>query len=121
MTLKDFYSKIGGDYDDVLTRLLSEIRIKSFVVRFLDDKNFERLCEALDIMNYDTAYNFAHNLKGLARNLGFTNLAESADKIGNVLHSDNKNNQQIMHTLIKEATTNYKEIELAIKELQNSL
>lgn len=77
MILENFYAKIGGNYNEVLERLLSEKRITSFVIRFLDDNSFETLCQYLDNKDYDSAFNSAHNLKGLAQNLGFTKLAKS--------------------------------------------
>lgn len=48
MILENFYAKIGGNYNEVLERLLSEKRITSFVIRFLDDNSFETLCQYLD-------------------------------------------------------------------------
>ena len=32
MNLKDCYRKLGGDYDDVLTRLYSEDTIRKFLI-----------------------------------------------------------------------------------------
>lgn len=120
MTLENFYSELGSSYDDVIARLLSEKRINKFVIRFLDDDSFDTLCQSLNNMDYNAAFNSAHNLKGLAQNLGFINLAKSAEKIGNALRSKNKNTQESAHIIIKEVDTEYKSVISAINELKDS-
>ena len=35
MTLKDFYDRIGGDYDDAIRRLMSDRIAQKFLLRFL--------------------------------------------------------------------------------------
>lgn len=121
LTLEAFYQKIGSNYDDVLKRLLSEKRIISFVIRFLEDDSFDKLCQALDKMDYDTAFNYAHNLKGLAKNLGFDNLAKSAGNISEILRSDNKDILKISHTLINDVTFDYIEVKSAIIALKKKI
>ena len=37
MTLKDCYTRLGGDYDEVLGRLRREQTVRKFVFKFLDD------------------------------------------------------------------------------------
>lgn len=121
LTLEAFYQKIGSNYDDVLKRLLSEKLIISFVIRFLEDDSFDKLCQALDKMDYDTAFNYAHNLKGLAQNLGFDNLAKSAGNISEILRSDNKDILKISHTLINDVTFDYIEVKSAIIALKKKI
>lgn len=121
MILENFYAKIGGNYNEVLERLLSEKRITSFVIRFLDDNSFETLCQYLDNKDYDSAFNSAHNLKGLAPNLGFTKLAKSSEKLSNALRSDNQDVLMTSHTLINDVIADYKEVKAAIKKLKKQL
>lgn len=121
MILENFYAKIGGNYNEVLERLLSEKRITSFVIRFLDDNSFETLCQYLDNKDYDSAFNSAHNLKGLAQNLGFTKLAKSSEKLRNALRSDNQDVLMTSHTLINDVIADYKEVKVAIKKLKKQL
>lgn len=123
MILENFYAKIGGNYNEVLERLLSEKRITSFVIRFLDDNSFETLCQYLDNKDYNSAFNSAHNLKGLAQNLGFTKLAlaKSSEKLSNALRSDNQDVLMTSHTLINDVIADYKEVKVAIKQLKKQL
>ena len=118
MTLEAFYQQIGSNYENVLKRLLSEKRIVNFVIRFLEDDSFDKLCQSLDNMDYDTAFNYAHNLKGLAQNLGFENLAKSAGKISDILRSDNKNIFKTSHKLINDLISDYNDVKAAIIELK---
>ena len=118
MTLEAFYQQIGSNYENVLKRLLSEKRIVNFVIRFLEDDSFDKLCRSLDNMDYDTAFNYAHNLKGLAQNLGFENLAKSAGKISDILRSDNKNILKTSHKLINDLISDYNDVKAAIIELK---
>ena len=46
MSIEDLYSSIGSDYEEVFSRLPSKQLIEKFIVRFIDDKSFERLNEA---------------------------------------------------------------------------
>lgn len=39
MELKEVYEKIGGDYDDVVRRLMGEKLVRKFLLKFLDDKS----------------------------------------------------------------------------------
>lgn len=37
MSLKECYDKMGADYEDVLSRLRSEVLVRKFALKFLDD------------------------------------------------------------------------------------
>ena len=41
MNLKECYRKLGGDYDEVLTRLYSEDMIRRFLIKFLNDGTYK--------------------------------------------------------------------------------
>ena len=47
MNLKECYKKLGGDYDEVLTRLYSEDMIRRFLIKFLNDGTYKLLLEKL--------------------------------------------------------------------------
>lgn len=119
MTLKDFYSKLGDDYNDVLVRLISEERIEHFVIRFLDDNSFDSLYESLKNKDYSKAFNSAHNLKGIAQNLGFGHLAEAADEISNVLRQQDQNGYIAAYSLINKVAYEYRKTISAINLLKS--
>ena len=87
MTLKEFYTVSGGDYEGTLARLLTEARIKKFAHKFKDDPSFGELCKALEEGNAEAAFLAAHTLKGVCQNLGFDSLYRSSSAITEILRA----------------------------------
>lgn len=85
MTFKELYEVVGGDYSDVVKRLVSEEFAKRFALKFLNDDAFASLGEAMKTRNAENAFRAAHTLKGVAQNLGFGNLGRSAAELTEVL------------------------------------
>ena len=81
MTTKECYEKMGSNYEKVLGRLGSEMIIKKFAIKFLDDSSFQNLKDALAGKNLDDLFRAAHTLKGVCVNLGFDKLYEASSKI----------------------------------------
>ena len=40
MTIQECYEAIGGNYEDVLRRLRSEVLIRKFTLKFLEDQSY---------------------------------------------------------------------------------
>ena len=74
MMLQECYEKMGGDYTDVLGRLVSAERIRKYVVKFLDDPTYGMLCKAKAEGEHKAVFLYIHTLKGVSQNLGFGNL-----------------------------------------------
>ena len=87
MTIKEFYDSIGEDYQDVVKRLGSETLIRRLVLKFPQDRSFDDLQEALAQKHTETAFRAAHTLKGVAVNLGFTQLYCAAAALTEVLRA----------------------------------
>ena len=85
MTIKSLYEAVGGDYKDVVKRLISEEFAAQLALGFLDDDGFSSLEKAMKNRNAEDAFRAAHTLKGVALNLGFKNLGESASELTEVL------------------------------------
>lgn len=85
MNLKELYEEIEGDYDDVMGRFMSPAIVEKFVVKFLDDKSFELLQDALQENDDETAFRAAHTMKGVCQNLSFTKLFESSNALTEAL------------------------------------
>lgn len=81
MELKEFYKKVGGDYEDVLLRLAAPAMIKKFVCRFSQDPSYAALEKALEEEQIEDAFRAAHTLKGTAATLGLTSLAAAASEL----------------------------------------
>lgn len=51
MSLKEYYDKMGADYEDVLSRLRSEVLVRKFALKFLDDDSYANLKAAMESGN----------------------------------------------------------------------
>ena len=76
MTLQECYEKMGGNYEDVISRLTKEERITKYTIKFLEDTTFRSLCEAREVNDYEAVFREIHTLKGVSQNLGFARLQE---------------------------------------------
>ena len=77
MTLKEAYEGLGGDYDEVLSRLPSERLVKKFALKFLEDDNYGKLEAAMAGGDRESAFRAAHTIKGVCQNLAFNRLGAS--------------------------------------------
>ena len=74
MDVRACYEEMGSNFDEVLSRLGSEQMVQRFALKFLNDKSYETLKEALQENNVESAFRAAHTLKGVCVNLGFDKL-----------------------------------------------
>ena len=89
MNINECYQAMGADYEEVFGRLRNEKLIAKFVLKFPDDPSFSQLKNSLAEKNTKEAFRAAHTLKGVAQNLGFTPLYETAAAITEVLRTGN--------------------------------
>ena len=114
MELKEVYEKIGGDYDDVVRRLMGEKLVRKFLLKFLDDKSYADLERTLSEGDYKEAFRAAHTLKGVAQNLGFEKLQRSASELTEALRGDKPLTDM---ALLKKVQEDQKELVEAIGKL----
>lgn len=74
MTVKECYSQMGGDYNNVLSRFYDEAMIKRLLGRFIDHTSFRALEQAMTEGDTQAAFNAAHTLRGVCQSLSFTQL-----------------------------------------------
>ncbi len=74
MDLKEFFMLVGGDYDEIMSRLLSERIILKYVLRFKEDTSLDELRNAFSENNTEVAFRIAHTLKGVCSTFGLGNL-----------------------------------------------
>lgn len=79
MTVKECYSQMGGDYNNVLSRFYDEAMIKRLLGRFIDDTSFRALEQAMTEGNMQAAFNAAHTLRGVCQSLSFTQLCGNTE------------------------------------------
>ena len=114
MELKEVYEKIGGDYDDVVRRLMGEKLVRKFLLKFLDDKSYADLGRTLSEGDYKEAFRAAHTLKGVCLNLGFTELYKVSAELTEVLRGRETAGSDALYAQVKEQYTTLTD---AIREL----
>jgi len=114
MELKEVYEKIGGDYDDVVRRLMGEKLVRKFLLKFLDDKSYADLERTLSEGDYKEAFRAAHTLKGVCLNLGFTELYKVSAELTEVLRGRETAGSDELYAQVKEQYTTLTD---AIREL----
>lgn len=87
MTVREFYANLNSDFGETLRRLGNEDRIKRFLLKFADDGSYDRLGAALKEENFSEAFLCAHSLKGIAMNLGLTELASKSSELTEALRA----------------------------------
>ena len=87
MELKEFYERIGGNYQNIISRLGNEDRIKKYLKMFVGDESFSMLEEAILIQDEETIFRSVHTLKGLAANLSLDKLFEVASNLTEIFRN----------------------------------
>lgn len=85
MSLEMFYATIGGDYDSVKGRFVTDERTEKFLNMFFDDDTYENLQAALATQDMETAFRCAHTMKGVAREVGLDKVADAAARLTEAL------------------------------------
>lgn len=108
MNLQTFYEKVGGNYTEVLSRLISDRLITKFLLKFPDDPSYAVLSVSIDHEDYEEAFRAAHTLKGVCLNLGLSNLAQNATALTELLRSANGQvDQEQLITLMNQIKKEY--------------
>lgn len=94
MTIQQCYAVIDGNYDEVVSRLRTDERIKKFLLKVADDKSFELLCTAMHDRDMETAFRAAHTLKGVCLNLSITKLFEVSSELTEALRGKTEYSEQ---------------------------
>ena len=81
MTVKECYDAFGGNYEEALTRLMKDERIAKYLGKFRDATDYAQFLEALDKEQYEDAFRYMHNLKGVSLNLSMTRLGKESSEL----------------------------------------
>lgn len=111
MDLRTFYNIIGGDYDELIKRLMNENIVRKFVIKFAMDPTYDNLMQAMKNGDAENAFLAAHTLKGICVNLNFTGLLKASSELTEQL----RGKQRIAETVSAEQVT--KEYENIIEQI----
>ncbi len=117
MTLKECYTAMGGDYDEVMGRLRSEKLVQKFVLKFLNDGSYQLLLDSLAAGDRDEAFRAAHTIKGVCANLAFNTLLASSEELTEALR-EGKPPQPGEEELVARVKTDYERTRQAIQAYQ---
>lgn len=87
MTIQECYKELGGNYDDVISRLRKEDFVKKFLKKFPDDPSFDELVSSMEAGDKDVAFRAAHTLKGVCQNLGLERLFVPSNEVTEALRA----------------------------------
>ena len=102
MTIKEFYEVVGGDYEETVTRMMGEARVRKYIGRFAENTTFIKLEENMKNGDYENAFLEAHNLKGMSMNIGVTELAEVSSELTEALRNGPKGDVNGLFEAVKE-------------------
>lgn len=87
--MKEELQAVGVKYDEVIKRFMGK---EDFYLRmlkkFLDDKNYGELRNAVDEKRWKDAFTYAHTVKGLCGNLGLDGILEYAVPLTDEVRSE---------------------------------
>ena len=85
-TVRKQMEENGADVETTLKRFMgNEKMYMKYIMKFLDDKNFDSIRENLESQNYEAVFNAAHTLKGVTANLGLNPVNAASAEISELL------------------------------------
>lgn len=81
MTVKEFYEKVGEDYNEVFERIGNEAWMVKYLRKFSSDGSYENLNNAFKDSDWNQVFRTSHSMKGIAVNLGLIKLAEVSSEL----------------------------------------
>lgn len=115
MTTRECYALMDADYNDTLSRLVSDSLIRRLLFKFAESKDLELLTNAINQKDYETAFRISHSLKGVSLNLGFTKLTASSCALCEDLRDGSPSD--IANALLETITCDYQQVLSAISQL----
>lgn len=104
MTIQECYEKMGGNYNDVISRLRKETLVEKFLVKFPDDPSYNELVAGIEAVDVKTAFRAAHTLKGVCQNLALAGLFEPVNEMTEAFRIEDFNTGK---SYLDEVTRNY--------------
>lgn len=99
----------GANIDTTLDRFMgNEALYMKFIMKFLEDKNFDALVENIEKDDFEGAFNSAHALKGVTANLGLDPINAQAAKITELLR--NKQPEEVDVEALKKCREQLEEV-----------
>lgn len=118
MTVSECYEEIGGDYKEIMSRLMNEELVKRFLLMFLKEPCYAELLEGMKKNDYKEAFRASHTLKGVCQNLALTELFQTSSQITEALR---EGDGQEAEKLLPDVEKSYEKTVAAIHTLMNEI
>ena len=118
MTLEQCYEKLNGSYAEAKSRLMSDRLVEKFMLKFLTEPTMGQLRDAIKAENHEETFRSVHTLKGVAANLSFTELYNSASDLTEQLRG---NEELADPQLVEKVEASYKKVIDTITAYQNEM
>ncbi|MEA4923535.1 MAG: Hpt domain-containing protein [Eubacteriaceae bacterium] len=101
----------GCDVDGALERLVGDVAFYEECLQvFTEDDNFASLGKALEEKEYDSAFEYAHTIKGVAANLGLTPVFDKASDIVEPLRAKDYSDLDVQYRAVCDAQKTFCDI-----------
>lgn len=118
MNLEECYAAFGGSYEEIKEHLQGDALIERFLIKFLSDKSYETLKEAVQEENHEGAFRAVHTLKGICLNLCFTKLSSSCCEMTELLRNYEQGvDKEACQSIWEQVSADYAEVVDAIQKL----
>lgn len=115
MELQTVYESFGGDYNAVISRLISADRVEKYLRLFLKDTLMQDLETTKAAGDFDSMFRAAHTMKGNSDTLGLSKLHESSVELTEALRAKDYSN---LDALLSAVQADYAQIEQAVADAE---
>lgn len=116
MNLIEFYDKIGGAYEEVKGRLMTDDRIMKYLNKFLEVDYYQQMMSCIKAENWEDAFRFSHDLKGIGLNLGLGDMAKNSSDLCETMRHGKP--QEDISALVELVSQNYEFVCEAIRMIE---
>lgn len=119
MTIQEIYKELKADYNDVLSRFKNDERIEKYLRKLVQMNDFEELEQSLANKNYEDAFRYVHNIKGMSINMGISSLIGASDELCELLREGNP--QTDIEPYFERVSIEYKRITHVVEKLRTKV
>lgn len=103
MNLEELYAQLHGNYTEAKSRLMNDRLVEKFVVKFLSDSTYQQILDGIAAGDRESTFRAVHTLKGVAANLGFTELQQNASNLTEQLRDRQSDPDPVLLDKVKES------------------
>ncbi len=115
MTGQEAFQELGFSYEELVARFSgNEMLAERFLKKFVEDKTYSALCQAIEENDYAGIESFAHTLKGVSANLGLQSIFRYAEAVVKAVRQKQYSEILTLFELLKQS---YEQVIFLLKQL----